>query len=97
MAGSGGDVDRRGEGTDASVAQGRGSGRRRAGRAELWGFASGGSCLSGPAITDGKVFWGSGYSNLGFGTPNKKLFAFGLPWVDAPDRADRIHNSVERT
>jgi polyvinyl alcohol dehydrogenase (cytochrome) len=47
--------------------------------AELWKFASGGSCLSGAAISDGMLFWGSGYSNLGFGTPNNKLYAFGLP------------------
>jgi polyvinyl alcohol dehydrogenase (cytochrome) len=46
--------------------------------AELWRFASGGSCLSGAAISDGTLFWGSGYSNFGFGTPNNKLYAFGL-------------------
>ncbi|MFQ6171212.1 PQQ-binding-like beta-propeller repeat protein [Oryzobacter sp. R7] len=45
---------------------------------ELWRFASGGSCLSGAAISNGTVYWGSGYSNFGFGTPNNKLFAFGL-------------------
>jgi len=45
----------------------------------LWRFASGGSCLSGAAISNGTLFWGSGYSNFGFGTPNNKLFAFGLP------------------
>ena len=45
----------------------------------LWKFASGGSCLSGAAISDGRLFWGSGYSNFGFGTPNNKLYAFGLP------------------
>jgi polyvinyl alcohol dehydrogenase (cytochrome) len=44
----------------------------------LWEFASGGSCLSGAAIADGMVFWGSGYSNFGFGTPNNKVYAFGL-------------------
>ncbi|MFN2167055.1 MAG: PQQ-binding-like beta-propeller repeat protein [Anaerolineae bacterium] len=44
----------------------------------LWSFASSGSCLSGAAISDGMLFWGSGYSNLG-GTPNNKLYAFGLP------------------
>jgi polyvinyl alcohol dehydrogenase (cytochrome) len=44
---------------------------------ELWNFASGGSCLSGAAISNGTVYWGSGYTNLG-GTPNNKLFAFGL-------------------
>jgi polyvinyl alcohol dehydrogenase (cytochrome) len=47
--------------------------------AVLWTFASGGSCLSGAAISEGMVFWGSGYSNLGFGTPNNRLYAFGLP------------------
>jgi polyvinyl alcohol dehydrogenase (cytochrome) len=45
----------------------------------LWSFASGGSCLSGAAISEGMLFWGSGYSNFGFGTPNNKLYAFGLP------------------
>lgn len=42
----------------------------------LWQFTSGGSCLSGAAISNGDVFWGSGYSNFGFGTPNHKLYAF---------------------
>ena len=46
---------------------------------ELWSFASGGSCLSGAAISEGTLFWGSGYSNLGLGTANNKLYAFGLP------------------
>ena len=45
----------------------------------LWSFASGGSCLSGAAISGGMLFWGSGYSNFGLGTPNNKLYAFGLP------------------
>ena len=44
----------------------------------LWSFASGGSCLSGAAISNGSVYWGSGYSNFGFGSPNNKLYAFGL-------------------
>lgn len=46
--------------------------------AELWKFSSGGSCLSGAAISKGQVFWGSGYSNLfqSFGGPNNKLYAF---------------------
>lgn len=42
----------------------------------LWQYASGGSCLSGAAISRGELFWGSGYSNFGFGTPNNKLYAF---------------------
>jgi polyvinyl alcohol dehydrogenase (cytochrome) len=45
----------------------------------LWSFASGGSCLSGAAISQGRLYWGSGYSNLGFGTPNNRLYSFGLP------------------
>lgn len=45
----------------------------------LWQFASGGSCLSGAAISNGTLYWGSGYSNFGIGTPNNKLYAFGLP------------------
>jgi polyvinyl alcohol dehydrogenase (cytochrome) len=43
----------------------------------LWTFESGGSCLSGAAISDGRLYWGSGYST--FGTPNNKLYSFGLP------------------
>jgi len=46
--------------------------------AELWSFPSGGSCLSGAAISQGSVYWGSGYSNFGFGTPNNKLYKFSL-------------------
>lgn len=45
----------------------------------LWEFPSGGSCLSGAAISEGMLFWGSGYSNFGFGSANDKLYAFGLP------------------
>jgi polyvinyl alcohol dehydrogenase (cytochrome) len=45
--------------------------------AVLWEFKSGGSCLSGAAISNGAVFWGSGYTNLGPpNTPNNKLYAF---------------------
>jgi polyvinyl alcohol dehydrogenase (cytochrome) len=47
--------------------------------AVLWSFASGGSCLSGAAISNGTIFWGSGYGNFNFGTANNKLYAFGLP------------------
>jgi polyvinyl alcohol dehydrogenase (cytochrome) len=45
----------------------------------LWDFESGGSCVSGAAISNGMVFWGSGYSNFGMGTPNNKVYAFSLP------------------
>ncbi|HSC91948.1 MAG TPA: PQQ-binding-like beta-propeller repeat protein [Gaiellaceae bacterium] len=47
--------------------------------AVLWEHQSGGSCLSGAAISNGVVYWGSGYSNFGFGTPNNKLYAFAVP------------------
>jgi polyvinyl alcohol dehydrogenase (cytochrome) len=43
---------------------------------QLWQFTSGGSVNAGPAIADGRLYWGSGYSNLGLGDPNAKLFAF---------------------
>jgi polyvinyl alcohol dehydrogenase (cytochrome) len=49
---------------------------------ELWSYPSGGSCLSGAAISNGSVYWGSGYSNFGgafgAGTANNKLYAFSL-------------------
>jgi len=47
----------------------------------LWSFASGGGCLSGAAISNGEVYWGSGYANFGFstGNPTAQLFAFKLP------------------
>jgi polyvinyl alcohol dehydrogenase (cytochrome) len=45
----------------------------------LWSFPSGGSVNSGPAIVDGVVYWGSGYSKLGQGKPNNKLYAFTVP------------------
>ncbi len=44
----------------------------------LGAFASGGSVGSGPAVVDGTVYWGSGYSVL-IGSPNDKLYAFELP------------------
>ncbi len=45
---------------------------------QLWSFVSGGSVNAGPAIVDGTLYWGSGYTNLGpgFGDPSGKLFAF---------------------
>ncbi len=45
----------------------------------LWKFASGGSVASGPSIVDGTLYWGSGYTSLGIGSPNNKLYAFSLP------------------
>lgn len=46
--------------------------------AVLWEYKAGGSCLSGAAISNGTIYWGSGYSNFGFGTPNKALYAFSI-------------------
>ena len=45
----------------------------------LWSFASEGSCNAGAAIVNGVVYWGSGYTALGFGTTNDQFRAFRLP------------------
>ena len=45
----------------------------------MWSYVSGGSVNSGAAIVNGTVYWGSGYSNFGLGSPNNKFYAFGLP------------------
>ena len=45
----------------------------------LWKFASGGSVACGPAIVNGTIYWGSGYSRLQIGTANNKLYAFTVP------------------
>jgi parallel beta-helix repeat protein len=50
-----------------------------------WSFASGGAVLSGPAIVDGSLYWGSGYHTQELGPffpgdgNNNKVFAFSLP------------------
>ncbi len=45
----------------------------------LWQYAAGSSVNSGPAVVDGTVYWGSGYSRSGVeGSGNTKLFAFSL-------------------
>jgi polyvinyl alcohol dehydrogenase (cytochrome) len=46
---------------------------------QLWQFTSGGSVNAGPAIVHGTLYWGSGYTHLGFGGTNNKLFAFSTP------------------
>jgi len=43
---------------------------------QLWSFTSGGSVNAGPAILNGTLYWGSGYTRLFFGGTNNKLFAF---------------------
>lgn len=42
-------------------------------------YVSGGSVNSGAAIADGVVYWGSGYSNFGLGSPNNAFYALTLP------------------
>ena len=44
----------------------------------LWSFAAGSSVIAGAAIVDGVVYWGSGYTHLGFPgyTGNNKFYAF---------------------
>jgi polyvinyl alcohol dehydrogenase (cytochrome) len=45
----------------------------------LWQFAAGSSVNSGPAIVDGSVYWGSGYSRSGVeGSGNNRFYAFSI-------------------
>ena len=44
----------------------------------LWEYVSGGSVISGAAIVDGVVYWGSGYGQFGSGTNNTTLYAFSI-------------------
>ena len=44
----------------------------------LFSFQSGGSVFGGPAIVDGVVYWGSGYSRFG-NIGNNKVYAFAVP------------------
>jgi hypothetical protein len=43
-----------------------------------WGFPSGGAVISGAAIVNGSVYWGSGYY-IPTGVSNDQLYAFSLP------------------
>ena len=47
----------------------------------LWDFASGDRCYAGAAISDGTVYWGTGYTIAGYPDtdPDQALYAFGLP------------------
>ncbi|WP_369976128.1 PQQ-binding-like beta-propeller repeat protein [Xanthomonas bundabergensis] len=44
--------------------------------ATLWSFDAGGSVSSAPAVVDGAVYWGAGYSRFNFGTGVHKLYKF---------------------
>ena len=43
----------------------------------VWQFNAGASIASHPAVADGIVYWGSGFSLFG-GVSGKTLYAFGL-------------------
>lgn len=60
----------------------------------LWSFASGGSVLDGPAIVNGVVYWGSGYSRVGGGAGNNKVFAFALSSAPVVTVASPANNST---
>ncbi len=45
----------------------------------LWQYSAGSSVNAAPAVVDGTVFWGSGYSKSAEGSGNNKLFAFSIP------------------
>ena len=44
----------------------------------LWSYSAGSSVNAGPAVVDGSVYWGSGYSKSAEGSGNDKLFAFSI-------------------
>jgi polyvinyl alcohol dehydrogenase (cytochrome) len=44
----------------------------------LWSFAGVGSVASGPAIVGGSVYWGSGYTKSGTGSPSRRVYAFSV-------------------
>jgi polyvinyl alcohol dehydrogenase (cytochrome) len=46
----------------------------------LWTYAAGSSVNAGPAVSNGTLFWGSGYAHLGIPgfTTNNKFFAFSV-------------------
>jgi len=45
----------------------------------LWQFGAGSSVNAGPAVVDGTVYWGTGYSRSGIeGSGNQQFFAFSL-------------------
>jgi polyvinyl alcohol dehydrogenase (cytochrome) len=43
----------------------------------LWSYQAGGTVLDGPAISQGYLYWGSGYRRSG-GTPDNKVYAFSV-------------------
>ena len=47
----------------------------------LWQYAAGSSVNAAPAIVDGSVYWGSGYSRAAEGSGNNRLYAFSVGGV----------------
>jgi hypothetical protein len=47
----------------------------------LWSFAAGSSVNAAPAVVNGSVYWGSGYSRAAEGSGNTKLYAFSIGGV----------------
>lgn len=47
----------------------------------LWTYAAGSSVNAGPSVSNGTLFWGSGYAHLGIPgyTTNNKFYAFAVP------------------
>jgi polyvinyl alcohol dehydrogenase (cytochrome) len=44
----------------------------------LWQFKGQGSSLAGPAVVNGSVYWGNGYT-ADWATPGTTFYVFGLP------------------
>ena len=47
----------------------------------LWSYSAGSSVNAAPAVVDGSVYWGSGYSKSAEGNGNNKLFAFSVDGI----------------
>jgi polyvinyl alcohol dehydrogenase (cytochrome) len=47
----------------------------------LWQFAAGSTVNAAPAVVNGSVYWGSGYSRAAEGTGNNRLYAFSVSGV----------------
>ena len=62
----------------------------------LWQYSAGSSVNAAPAVVDGTVYWGSGYSKSAEGTGNNKLFAFSIPEAH-PDRTRRSGIGTRRS
>ena len=54
----------------------------------LWRFQSGGAVGGGAAIVGTSVYWGSGSFRSSAGSHNNKLYAFELPFREAPTRSE---------